>query len=148
MGLVDDLAQGAAVVLDQTGLTDNSCVITFGGTNFVIQWDSGQHDACRIAVTTGHELYAEPILGAVYAYLNGWATPDTIWPSWVKSGDCGTEGHTYASRLLPTIWLTEDDYQTFYAWLNLYVGEEIYDYDVEVSIDDYSSFVEVPEDYN
>lgn len=147
MGLLDDLAQGAAVVLDQAGLTDNSCVTTFGGTNFVVQWDAGQFDACRIAVTTGHELYAEPLLGAIYAYLNGWATPDTIWPSWIKSSDYGADGHTYASRLLPTIWLAEDDYQKFYKWLNLYVGEEIYDYDVEVTIDDYTSFVEVPDSY-
>ena len=147
MGLVDDLAQGAAVVLDQSGLTDTSCVTTFGGTNFVVQWDAGQYDACRIAVTTGHELYAEPILGAVYAYLNGWATPDTIWPSWVKASDHGGEGHAYAAHLLPTIWVSETDYKSFYKWLNLYVGEDIYDYDVDVSIDDYTSFVEVPDSY-
>ena len=38
----------------------------------------------------------------------GWATPDTIWPSWINNHDHGAEGHTYASLRLPTGWLEPD----------------------------------------
>ncbi|MDR2665556.1 MAG: hypothetical protein LBC21_04700, partial [Oscillospiraceae bacterium] len=89
VGLIDDLGQAAASIIDQQGLTDGSCVVAFGGSGFIAQWDGGQFDACRYALYTANNLYSEPILGAVYAYLNGWATPDTIWPSWVKWDDHG-----------------------------------------------------------
>jgi ABC-type sugar transport system substrate-binding protein len=46
---VDDMAKGAAAALDSIGLTDNSCVMTFGGTGLQIQWDAGVQDAWRAA---------------------------------------------------------------------------------------------------
>ena len=100
-GLIDDFAQAAASVIDQRGLTDNSCVVVFGGSGLQMQWDAGQQDSFRYALFTSQNLYAEPIIGAVYAYLNGWATPDSIWPSWIMPHDHGKDGHTYSQSGCP-----------------------------------------------
>lgn len=149
MGLIDDLAQAAASVIDQQGLTDNSCVVTFGGSSLQMQWDEGQYDAFRYALFTAQNLYAEPIMGAVYAYLNGWATPDSIWPSWVKQSDKGIDGHTYSQLRLPTVWLEPETYQHYLEWTDMYAHANAYNYNQEgISLDDFSPFVdEVPADY-
>lgn len=148
-GIIDDWAQAAATVIEQQGLTDNSCVVDFGGAALQMQWDAGQQDAYRFANFTANNLYSEPILGAVYAFLNGWATPDTIWPSWVNYNDCGGEGHTYPSLLLPTVWLEPDSYQHYLEWTDMYAHADAYNYSQEgISLDDYSPYVtEVPEYY-
>ena len=144
VGLIDDLAQGAATVLDQIGLTDNSCVVAFGGAGWIKQTDAGQKDAFRAALFTANNLYSEPILGAVYAFLMGWATPDTIWPSWVKENDHGGDDHTYSSLLLPTCWLEPDTYQEYLEWTDWYANANAYDYDIEIKGDEFSAFIDVP----
>jgi hypothetical protein len=148
VGLIDDLGQAAASIIDQQGLTDGSCVVTFGGSGFIAQWDGGQFDACRYALYTANNLYSEPILGAVYAYLNGWATPDTIWPSWVKWDDHGADGHTYPQLRLPTVWLEEADYKHYLEWSDLYAKADAYNYEVPgLTLDDYTPFIPVPDDF-
>ena len=145
-GLIDDLAMGAATVVDQMGLTETSCINCIGGPGLQTQLDAGQHTAFRYAYATPNLLYAEPIIGALYAFKMGWATPDTLWPSWVKASDHGGEGHSYANLLLPSYWIDESNYQQFYAWADMYSGDDYYGYSQEgVSIDDYSPFVEVPD---
>ncbi len=145
-GLIDDLAMGAATVVDQMGLTETSCINCIGGPGLQTQLDAGQHTAFRYAYATPNLLYAEPIVGALYAFKMGWATPDTLWPSWVKASDHGGEGHSYANLLLPSWWIDESNYQHFYAWADLYSGNDYYGYSQEgVSIDDYSPFIDVPE---
>lgn len=148
-GLFDDFAQAAASVLDQQGLTETSCVADFGGSALQMQWDAGQQDAYRYAIFTAQNLYAEPIIGAVYAFLNGWATPDSIWPSWVKWDDHGIDGHTYSQLRLPTEPLVYETYQHYLEWTDMYAHADAYPYSQEgISIDDYSPFVEeVPADY-
>ena len=148
MGLIDDLAQAAAAVIDQQGLTDNSCVVTFGGSGLQVQWDEGQFDSFRYALFTAQNLYAEPIIGAVYAYLNGWATPETIWPSWIKWNDHGGEGHSYAQLRLPTVWLTPETYKHYLEWTDMYAKADYYNYSQDgISVDDYSPFIDVPADF-
>lgn len=148
-GLIDDFAIAAATILDQQGLTDNSCVACFGGSGLQMQWDAGTTNAFRFALFTAQNLYAEPIIGAVYAFLQGWATPDTIWPSWIKYDDHGTDGHTYPQLRLPTVWLEPDTYKHYLEWTDMYAHAEAYDYPQEgISLDDYSPFVdEVPADF-
>ena len=148
-GNVDDWAQGAAQVVEQAGLGDNSCVVTFGGSALQMQWDAGQQDCFRFALFTAQTLYAEPIIGACYAFKMGWATPDTIWPSWINNHDHGADGHTYASLRLPTVWLEPETYKNYLEWTDLYAGVDQYPYnDVKVELDDYTAFVdEVPAEY-
>lgn len=144
-GLIDDMAMGAATVVEQMGMTDSCCINCIGGPGLQTQLDAGQHTAFRYAYATPNLLYAEPILGALYAFKTGMATPDTLWPSWVKASDHGGEGHAYANLLLPSYWIDADNYQEFYAWTDLYSGADYYGYDVEVSIDAFTPFVDVPE---
>jgi len=149
MGLIDDFAQGAASILDQQGLTDGSCVVTFGGSNLIEQWRAGQQDAFRYALFTAQSLYAEPIFGGVYAFLNGWATPESIWPSWVKWDDHGGAGNTYSQLRLPTEWLSYDDYQVYLKWTDMYTGQHHYDDfpSAGVTLDLFSPFADVPADF-
>ena len=148
-GMFDDMAQAAASIFDQQGLTETSCVADFGGSALQMQWDAGQQDAYRYAIFTAQNLYAEPIIGAVYAFLNGWATPDSIWPSWVKWDDHGTDGHTYSQLRLPTEPLEYETYKHYLEWTDMYAHADAYPYSQDgISLDDFSPFVsEVPADY-
>jgi len=147
--MFDDMAQAAASIFDQQGLTETSCVADFGGSALQMQWDAGQQDAYRYAIFTAQNLYAEPIIGAVYAFLNGWATPDNIWPSWVKWDDHGTDGHTYSQLRLPTEPLVYETYKHYLEWTDMYAHADAYPYSQDgISLDDFSPFVsEVPADY-
>ena len=150
-GIIDDWGLAAADTLDEIGLTDTSVCVTFGGTGYIQQWDSGIHTAARFALFTAQTLYDEPILGAVYAFKNGWCTEEEIWPNWRNPADCGKNGE-YSSLLLPTEWLSEDDYIPYLKWTDMYASVSTYAYlkgydDVNVTIDDFSSFVKEYPDY-
>ncbi len=147
-GIIDDWAQGAASVLATSGLTDTSCCVAFGGSGLIAQLDGGQYDSFRYALFTAQLIMGEPILGSVYAYLMGWATPDTIYPSWVNPNDCGVDGHTYSNVLLPTSWLSKDEYKEYLEWCDLYAHADEFPYDKEgvtVDINDFTAFVEPEE---
>lgn len=141
-GLIDDLAQGAASVITTMGLTDNACVACVGGPGLQVQFDGGQFDSFRYAYFTPNLAYAEPILGCIYAELNGWATAETIWPSWVKASDHGGDGHTYSQLYLPSYWIDKDNYQEIMEWSDTYSGANFYNYDVTVTADAFSSQVD------
>jgi ABC-type sugar transport system substrate-binding protein len=144
--VVDPLAFGAASAFDSLGLTDNACVVCAGGSDAAKQWDAGQHDAFRFALLTPQNIYAEPIVGALHAFMAGLATPETIWPSWVNENDHFVDGNEYASLLLPSFWLDEDTYRTFLAWSDVYAGANQYpDYDHSgIARDLYIARMEVP----
>ncbi|MBR2737952.1 MAG: hypothetical protein IKD88_04495 [Lachnospiraceae bacterium] len=146
-GNMDDWAQGAATVMANAGLEETSCAVTFGGSNLEQQWDAGVQSCFRYALTSASAQYIGTCLGACYAEQMGWATMDELWPSWVKSSDHGGEGHTYATFLVPTFWEDYDTYQTFLEWTDLISGANYYDYDVEVSLDDYPIEAVVPDGY-
>ena len=150
MGNLDDLALGAAQVIDQMGYSDTSCVNTFGGSALQMQWDAGQQNAFRYALYAQQKLYGEPIIGALYAFLNGWATKDNIWPSWVRYDDHGIDGHTYSQLLVPTVWLDFDNYKHYLKWTDMYALANAYpEYPAEgISINDYSPFIDVPDYYH
>ncbi len=148
-GNIDDWAIAAASVLDQQGLTETSCVVTMGGSGAITQWDSGQFDSLHYAFFTAQTLYGEPVIGAVYAFLNGWATPETVWPSWIKLDDHGAGDVNYAQYRVPIVWLAEDDYKGYLEWTDLYTKANAYDYSTEgVGIDDYTPYAEIPEGYS
>ena len=149
-GLIDDFAQAAATIIDQQGLTDNSCVACFGGSGWVIQTDAGTHDSFRFALFTAQNLYAEPIIGGVYAFLQGWATPESIWPTWLKWDDHGADGHTFSQLRLPTVWLTPETYKHYLAWTDMYANANAFpDYPRDgIPMDAYTPFVaDVPADF-
>ena len=146
--LYDDLAQGAASAFDSMGLTDNACVTAIGGAALQAQWDAGQEDAWRFTVYTSPTIYAEPIIGALYAFMSGQATPETIWPSWVNPEDHGSEGDTYATLLLPSYIMTHDNYQQLLEWSDVYCGADEYSYDdTGIERDTYNARMDIPDSY-
>lgn len=144
-GLIDDIAQGAATVIDQVDLTDNSCCVAIGGAGLQTQCDAGQFDSFRYAYFTSYFMAVEPMMGAMYAFKRGWCTEDEIWPSWVKESDHGGEGHSYGSLYIPAIWIGQNDYFDFLEWVDLYCGGDYYNYESNVAIDAYDPYPAVPE---
>jgi ABC-type sugar transport system substrate-binding protein len=130
-GSVDDLALGAANALDSLGLDDVSCIVAVGGPGLYNQWDSGTENAFKFVLATGNQLFGEPTMGALYAFLSGTATPDNIWPSWVDVNDHGGDGHTYAKFLLPIYWVDHSNYKQYLEWSDAY--GEVNDYNYEVT---------------
>jgi serine/threonine protein kinase len=147
--VLDDFALGAAQAFDDSGLTDNACVasVLSDGITLYAQWDSGVQSAWRFAYTIPYTIYSEPIFFALYSFMSGQATPDTIWPSWVNYGD-PQYGTTYAQLLLPTYCMEYDSYKKVLAWSDIYSGANIYYYDkTGISRDDYPARAIVPDYY-
>jgi ABC-type sugar transport system substrate-binding protein len=142
--IFDDFAQGAALALAESGLTDNACVATIGGDSLRAQWDAGMQDAWRFAYTVPNGIYLEPIFFALYAFMSGQAAPETIWPSWVNYGD-PKYGTTYAQLLPQMHWIERGNYKRFFAWSDVYTGADEYGYDkTGISRTDFPSRAAVP----
>jgi len=148
----DDYAMGAANAAQNLGFTDKTCVACSGGSNLILQWDSGIRNAWRYALFTAQSLYAEPIISALWAMMAGQATADEIWPDWCMVYDKGDvfklsedldptygvpyvevgadgkpvvlEEHHYAQLKLPTYWLELETYQQYLEWTDLYAYGE------------------------
>jgi ABC-type sugar transport system substrate-binding protein len=88
-GLFDDLAIGSANAIEAQGFDDNACVVTFGGSSLIEQWDSGIESSARYAMFTAQTIMAEPLINALWAYITEWKTPETIWPDWTVVWDKG-----------------------------------------------------------
>jgi ABC-type sugar transport system substrate-binding protein len=148
---MDDYAIGASAAIDSLGLTDDSVIVDMGGSGLVKIFDAGQNDAWRYACYTAQTIYLEPVVGALYSYMGGYATPDTIWPQWINNNDHGIDGHTYAGYLLPVFWLDKDNYKEYLAWSDIYAEANSYpDYPRDgISRDDYPvNFSPRPDYYN
>jgi ABC-type sugar transport system substrate-binding protein len=147
---MDDFAIGAAAALDSLGLTDKSCVVTIGGSSLVQQFDAGQETAWRYALYTAQTIFCEPVIGALYAFMAGYATPQTIWPQWVNASDHGAESDHFAGYLLPVFWIDKDNYKEYLAWSDVYAQSNSYpDYPHDgIERELYSSVVEVPDYYS
>ena len=147
--LHDDFAQAAAMVIDSVGLTDTSCIVSMGGPGFQAQSDAGQQNAFRFVLSAPEYVQCEVFIGAVYAFLNGWATPDNIWPMWVNVHDCGGPGKTYANMMLPAYWISFEDYQAFFQWSAVYAEADDFNYGVPgITRDSWPNRVAVPPYYH
>ena len=82
----------------------------------------------------------------MYAFKRGWCTENTVFPSWVKTHDHGGEGKSLPYVYVPAMWIGQEDYHKILAWVDLYAGVDYYNYDdVEVSLDDFNPYPEIPE---
>ncbi|MDR0490003.1 MAG: hypothetical protein LBH28_01985 [Oscillospiraceae bacterium] len=147
-GEIDDLAQGAAAAIDLAGLTDTTWVTTFGGTALQQQWDAGRQDAWRSANFLPQVIFTEPIFFSLYAFMNGDATPETIFPEW-KNVHEDTKYGSFATRLLPWYEILFDNYKHMLKWSDVYAGSNIFpDYSADgISRDDFSNTVPIPANY-
>jgi ABC-type sugar transport system substrate-binding protein len=150
LGVIDDFAQGAAMALDNLGMTDNGCAVSVGGTAQRTQWDVGQQDAWRFSLTTAGIIYGEPIFFALYAFMSGQATPETIWPSWINHNPAVAPlfGETYAQLMLPSWWQDFDNYKHIQAWSDVYSNSSLSGYPTDgVGRDDFYARVAIPDSY-
>ena len=146
-GMFDIWAQGAAEAIDQFGYTDTSWVTAFGGSALIAQWDSGRQTAWRSACFLPTSIFAEPVIGALYAYMNGDATPETVFPEWHDKHE-STKYGTFAKRKLPWYPIYFENYKHVCEWSDVYSGTDIYPYDsAGITRDDFSTSVPVPASY-
>jgi ABC-type sugar transport system substrate-binding protein len=148
-GATDDLAAGAANAIDSLGLEDETCIVCVGGPGLYAQWDSGMTNSWRYVLATGNQLFGEPTMAALYAFMAGTATPDNIWPTWIDVNDHGLDGHTYAKYLLPVQWVDQSNYQQYLEWSDAYGLVNDYNYTVTgITRDSVPTRAEVPAYYN
>lgn len=146
--LIEPYALGAAVTTTTLGIDDTACIVSTSASALIPQWDAGVENAWRYAWYSEPIMMNEPIIGAVYAFLNGWATPETIWPQWVNVNDCGGPGHTYAFMMTPAVWFTQENYKDYLEWVDLYTETDNYPYDNSgITRDSFQSILPVPDYY-
>jgi ABC-type sugar transport system substrate-binding protein len=151
MAAFDDYAPGCAAAVDSLGMADVANVTTIGGTALVTQWDAGgDMPGYRTSYHISATMEIEPVLGALYAFMAGYATPENIWPQWVNVNDHGLENQSYASMLVPLFWITKDNYQQYFAWSDVYTGANEYpNYSKDgITRETYSAIAPVPDRYH
>jgi ABC-type sugar transport system substrate-binding protein/predicted small lipoprotein YifL len=146
--LYDDIAMGSAAALDSMGFDPDTAVIcTVGGSSLQRQWDNGIEDCWKFAMFTPQTIYAEAVIGALYAFMSGQATPETIWPSWINHSD-PRSGDTYAGMLLPSYWMDHDNYKQLLEWSDVYAEANEYDYDsTGLTRETYNARMDIPAEY-
>lgn len=143
--LFDDTAMGADAALDSMGFDkDTAVVTTVGGTSIQRQWDNGIESCWQLSIFTPQTIYAEPVVGALHAFLTGQATPETIWPSWINKSD--PKSGTYASMLLPSYWMDITNYKALFEWSDIYADANEYDYDpTGLTRDSFNTRMDIPD---
>jgi ABC-type sugar transport system substrate-binding protein len=122
----DDFAIGASRALDENGFGEGKANVTaVGGTSLILQWDQGMTSTWQTAIYTAQDMYSEPIICALYAFMSGQATPETIWPDWKNPED----GGVYAKLYLNSATLYHEDYQEYMEWVDAYTGMDNSSYD-------------------
>ncbi|SHI15821.1 ABC-type sugar transport system, substrate-binding protein, contains N-terminal xre family HTH domain [Sporobacter termitidis DSM 10068] len=114
----DDYASGAAKAAAASGMSDRCVIIDVGGAALVNNWDNGENSSWKASVFASQALYAEPIVGGLYALMEGTATPETLWPDWVNKN----AGDKYATIQTPVAVITQDNYQEYLEWVDSYTG--------------------------
>jgi hypothetical protein len=150
-GVIEDFADGAANAIDNIfGNPDNACIATAGGNKLSKKWDEGIDSAWRYVLDTPAAVAGEPAFFALYAFVSGQATPETIWPSWVNHNPAEVPffGDTYAQLLLPSYFQEKDNYKRLLTWANIYTRSDIYPYNEPgVKMSDFPARASIPDYY-
>lgn len=157
-GCVDTYAMGCDAAIQNLGLVDQTCITCTGGAALREQWDNGVQSAWRYAYSGAVGIFTEIPMNCLWAYMAGFATPDTIYPEWVDMKDKGdkfdkdgnlVEEHFYAKVLLASEFVGFDDYQNYLEWGDLYqFGEGVegtYHYEPVHDLDAYYPYLPYPE---
>jgi len=147
----DLYSQGAANAAALMNMTDKVCTACHGGSMLPGSWDRGVDDSWRYALYAPQGLAGEMVVSQLWAYMSGLATPDTIYPEWVKKDDHGGDDHSYPFVMMPLNFLEKDTYKEYLEWTDLYTygpGEKgVWDYEPVTDINLYPSRSEVPDSY-
>ena len=117
-GCFDDYAQGGARAAEDALKQDTTVAVSCGGTNLIANWDQGIQSPWKSALYAAQPLITEPVLGALYSFMNGQATPETIWPEWVDH----SKDEKYATIEIPVQMITKDNYQEYMEWVDAFTG--------------------------
>jgi ABC-type sugar transport system substrate-binding protein len=151
IGVIEDFADGAANAIDNVfGNADNACIATIGGKKLATKWDEGITSAWRFVLDSPTPVYAEPLFFALYAYMSGQATPETIWPSWIDHNPALVPffGEEYAQLQIPAYFQEQATYKQLLTWANLYTRSNIYPYNEPgITIDSYSARAAIPDSF-
>jgi hypothetical protein len=125
-GVIENMALGAADGLKEQKIDTDHCVATYmGGSAAQVQWAAGNDIAVKYVLDTPTIIYSEPLFFTLYAFVNGDATPESIYPSW-RSTD-PVNGTKYAMLGLNAFWKTPENYNDVAAWANAYIGSDYYE---------------------
>jgi hypothetical protein len=136
------MVPGLDSLFAEYGLQHETAIGLLGGESLIELWDAGSAYCSCFGIYAAPTMMAEPVVGALVAFGNGWATPDTIWPGWVRADDHGAEGHSYAICPPATVLLTQDNYRQYLEWTDLFAQANDWPYEGKVSVapGDFSPF--------
>ena len=145
---LEDMAVGAALALELTNLADNSFVTSIGGFQLVEQWDNNVQTAWKSSFFLPDVVFTEPVIGSLYAYMNGDATPETIFPEWQNKNESKHYG-SFPTRTPPLYEIRFETYKHILAWSDVYAGSNFYtDYPRDgITRDTYPNTAPIPESY-
>ncbi len=139
----DDYADGAVRAAEQAGMVDNYVATACGGAGLINHWDAGESSAWKSSAYTAHTLFSEPMFFALYAFMSGQATPETIYPDWIDH----STGQTYAYVMIPSFVIEEDNYKEYMEWVDSYTGINWSPYDDEYNGTQFDAKVTPPDYY-
>ncbi|MCL2226783.1 MAG: hypothetical protein FWB97_04035, partial [Oscillospiraceae bacterium] len=139
----------AAVIVDDLGMNDVVCIVSFAvGPVIVEQWEAGVRNSFRYALESIGAVWTELVINALWAFMAGFASPETIWEDWRVVWDKGDllrftgdldafhmvpvaemddndrpivlEEHNFPIMFLPIVWVTPENFEQYFAFLDLY----------------------------
>lgn len=109
VGILDDLAQGAARAVEAAGLDSKTIISSVGGEVLVQEWDSG-YEGCWMACGYFEAMdFVKQDLPALMSVINGEATLEDLFPEWKE------EGQTYGAYQILGDMATKDTYKEIMA---------------------------------
>jgi hypothetical protein len=122
---MESFSFGATRALEDYGLDEKSACCNNGADSLVLQWDEGKQTCFRAANALQNGIRTNAYFNALYAFMAGWATPESIWP------DCTPEGEEYAYVILEPHVVTYETYKEYYAWGDYVVGDDRHGYEYD-----------------
>jgi ABC-type sugar transport system substrate-binding protein/predicted small lipoprotein YifL len=148
-GVIENMALGAASGLEEQGIPVDRCAVNYmGGNSAQIQWAAGQETAIKYVLDTPTIIYSEPLFFTCYAFVNGDATPESIYPSWRNPDPYF--GQDYATLMLATFWKDPTNFNDIAAWANAYIGADYYEVgetSKPITADSYQLYIAPPENF-
>lgn len=139
----DDFADGATAAAKQAGIEKNCVITACGGSSLIAHWDAGEDSCWKSAIYSAQVLFGEGIFFALYAFMNGDATPETIFPEWIDH----STNQKYAYVNLPTFTIEKDNYKEYLEWVDSYSGMNTSPYDADYKGTEFDSKGTPPASY-
>ena len=120
---VEPIAFGVVRALEDYNLADTSAIANNGADSKIKEWDVGVQTCYRASNAIPQATRTNAYWNALYAFMAGWATPESIWP------DCTSDGETFAYVVLEPNMVNADTYKNFFGWGDVVSGTSKYGYD-------------------